>query len=111
MRERRTATQLRLAKRVEATTDEPGPEVGVPGSQMPSRVGGIEVRAAVVLGHTVLLLRDLAALGAGSVVALDRPSGDPVDLVVNGRAFARGQIVLVGDHLGLRITELLERER
>jgi len=40
-------------------------------------------------------------------VRLDRLTGEPADLVVNGRPFARGEIVIVDDHLGLRVTELL----
>ena len=99
-------TQLRLAKRVQAVGNEATPNVTRADSEMPSRVGGIEVRATVVLGHAVLLLRDLAALGSGSVVALDRALGDHVELVVNGHSFTRGEIVVVGDRLGLRITGL-----
>jgi len=72
------------------------------------RLGAIEVRAAVELGAAELLLRDIAALSPGSVVRLDRGMGDPADLTVNGRLFARGDVVVVDDHLGLRITELAE---
>jgi len=72
-----------------------------------SRLGGIEVNAAVELGRAELRLRDLARLAPGSVVRLDRMTGEPADLVVNGRPFARGEIVIVDDHLGLRVTELL----
>ena len=63
--------------------------------------------AAVELGRAELRLRDLSRLVAGSVVRLDRLIGEPADLVVNGRAFARGEIVIVEDHLGLRVTEVL----
>jgi len=70
-------------------------------------LGGIEVRAAVELGAAELLLRDLAALGHGSVVRLDRLVNEPAELTVNGRLFARGDLVVVGDHLGLRITEVI----
>ena len=66
------------------------------------------MRAAVELGTAELLLRELAALGAGSVVRLDRTVGEPAELNVNGRLFARGELVVVGDHLALRITELID---
>jgi flagellar motor switch protein FliN/FliY len=72
-----------------------------------TRLGGIEVRAAVELGAADLLLRDLAALGNGSVVRLDRLVGEPADLTVNGRLFAHGDLVLVGDRLGFRITDVI----
>jgi flagellar motor switch protein FliN/FliY len=79
----------------------------VAGGSVPlARLGGIEVRAAVELGAAELRLRDIAALGPGSVVELDRLVGDPVDLTVNGRVFACGDIVVVGDRLGLRLTRL-----
>lgn len=72
------------------------------------RLGGIEVRAAVELGTAELLLRELAALGPGSVVRLDRTVGEAAELTVNGRLFARGELVVVGDHLALRITQLID---
>jgi len=78
----------------------------MPGSL--SRLGDIEVRAAVEVGAAELLLRDVAALGPGSVVRLDRLVGDPAELTVNGRLFARGDLVVVGDRLGLRITDLTD---
>src|SRR5574340_1495623 len=73
----------------------------------PDLLGRIQVRAAVELGATELLVKDLARLGPGAVVQLDRLVGEPADLVVNGLALARGDVVVVDDHLGLRITELI----
>jgi len=70
------------------------------------RLGGIEVSAVVELGRAQLRLRDLSRLSCGSVVRLDRLTGEAADLVVNGRVFARGEIVIVDDHLALQITEL-----
>jgi flagellar motor switch protein FliN len=73
-----------------------------------ARLAAVEVRTAVELGATELLVRDLAALGPGSILQLDRLVGEPADLTVNGRLFARGDVVVVDDHLGLRITELVD---
>ena len=105
---RRRAAQLRLAKHADEVSAERGAPPGADpiDAAIPPRVGGIEVQAAVVLGHTVLLLRDIASLGPGSVIALDRQVDDIVDLRVSNQPFARGRIVVVGDHLGLQITEL-----
>ena len=106
---KRRAAPLRLAKQPVEVSQErpPAPADEATSAGVPPRVGGIEVKASVVLGHTVLLLGDIAALGAGSVISLDRQVDDLVDLRVSNQPFARGRIVVVGDHLGLQITELL----
>jgi flagellar motor switch protein FliN/FliY len=61
------------------------------------------------LGSATMLVRDVLALGEGSIVALDRIASAPVDLRVNDRLVARGEIVAVDDRYGVRITELLDR--
>ena len=88
--------------------DEPRPAGTPPEPGRLSRLGDIEVRAAVEVGAVDLLLRDVAALEPGSVVLLDRLVGEPAELTVNGRLFARGDLVVVGDRLGLRITGLTD---
>jgi flagellar motor switch protein FliN/FliY len=88
--------------------DQPLPAQTPPAPGSLSRLGDIEVRAAVEVGAADLLLRDVAALEPGSVVRLDRLVGEPAELTVNGRLFARGDLVVVGDRLGLRITGLTD---
>ena len=61
----------------------------------------------VELGRAEILVRDLLALGAGSVIKLDRRKGEPVDLYLRGMKFATGNLVVVGDQLGVRIKEIL----
>jgi len=56
------------------------------------------------LGHVDMQVRDLLALGEGSVLRLDRKASEPIDLCLRGLRFARGQLVVVGDQLGVRIT-------
>ncbi len=68
----------------------------------------LEVR--VRLGEAEMPIEDVVSLREGSVVALDRAPGDPVDLLVNGRLFARGEIVVVDDRFTVRITEILAPE-
>ena len=101
-----TARQTEERKREEVEREQPAATTSTPGGL--SRLGDIEVRAAVEVGAAELLLRDVAALGPGSVVRLDRLVGDPAELTVNGRLFARGDLVVVGDRLGLRITDLTD---
>jgi len=67
---------------------------------------GVEMSVTVELGRTRLLMRSLLGLRAGSVVELDRPAGSPVDILVNGTLLARGEVVVVDDELGVRITEI-----
>jgi flagellar motor switch protein FliN/FliY len=73
-----------------------------------ARLGEIQVKAAVELGTAELLVRELAALVPGSVIKLNRLVGESADLTVNGRLFAHGDIVVVEDNLGLRVTKLVE---
>jgi flagellar motor switch protein FliN/FliY len=54
-----------------------------------------------------MTVRDLLALAPGSVVELDRVAGSPVDLLVNGTLIARGEVVVVDDEFGVRITEII----
>lgn len=68
---------------------------------------GVELEVAVELGRVRLPVRDLLALGPGSVVELDRPAGGPVDVVVNGTLLARGEVVVVDDEFGVRLTEVV----
>jgi flagellar motor switch protein FliN/FliY len=98
--------QLRVARRESDGGASEPPVARLCGDSL-ARLSGIEVNAAVELGRAELRLRDLACLGPGSVVRLDRMIGEPADLMVNGRPFARGEIVIVDDHLGLRVIELL----
>jgi flagellar motor switch protein FliN/FliY len=70
----------------------------------------IPVEVQIVLGSTEMPVADLMALQKGSTVALDRRIGEPVDIVVNGRRIARGEItVLENDHsrFGVRLTEIV----
>ena len=52
-------------------------------------------------------IRETMALAPGSVVSLKKPAGEPVDLLVNGRPIARGEVVTIDEEFGLRITELI----
>ncbi len=65
----------------------------------------LEVR--VVLGQTQMTVREVLELGAGAVVELDRPYAEPVDLAVNGCVVARGEVVVAGDHFGIRVTQIV----
>ncbi len=67
----------------------------------------VPVELAVEIGRTRMTIRETLALAPGAIVTLDRMAGEPVDLLVNGRRIARGEVVAVDEEFGFRITELL----
>jgi len=71
----------------------------------------IPVEVVVELGRTRLTIRELAELGTDEVLELERPADQPLDIVVGDRVYARGEVVMVGDRLALRITELVGQAR
>ena len=70
----------------------------------------IPVDIRVELGHAVLTIGEILRLGQGSIIALDRLTGSPVDLVVNGKYVGQGDVVVVDEYFGIRITKLLKPE-
>ncbi len=66
----------------------------------------VPLTVTVEVGRRTMRLREVLELGAGSVLALDRAATDPVDLLVNGKCVARGEIVAVDDCFAIRIAEL-----
>ena len=67
----------------------------------------IDVRLTVELGRKNLPLREILALGEDSVVELDRLTDEPLDIMVNGRMIARGEVVAQGNRFAIRILELI----
>lgn len=65
----------------------------------------LEIR--VELGRVKMLVKDVVDLGTGSIVEIDKAAGEPVDVMVNGRLVARGEVVVIEDNFGVRITEIL----
>jgi flagellar motor switch protein FliN/FliY len=71
------------------------------------RLHDVPVELAVEIGRTRMTIGETLALGPGSIVSLNRLAGEPVDLLVNGRPIARGEVVVVDEEFGLRITEIV----
>ena len=67
----------------------------------------VPLDVTVELGRAVMKLKDLLTLAEGSVIELNRTLGAPVDVIVNGKLVARGDVVVVGDDFGVRVTEVL----
>jgi len=70
----------------------------------------IPVKVEAVLGKVKMPIAELVELGQGSVVDLDRRIGDPVDILVNDRLIARGEVVLIEEQLGVTVTEIVRQE-
>ena len=71
----------------------------------------VPVQVSAVLGRARMEVGDLLKLGPGAVLALDRKVGESIDIYVNNRLVARGEVVLVEDKLGVTMTEIIKQER
>jgi flagellar motor switch protein FliN len=74
------------------------------------RLYDVPVELAVEIGRTRMTIRETLALGPGSIVTLNRLAGEPVDLLVNGKPIARGEVVVIDEEFGLRVTEVVAGE-
>lgn len=66
----------------------------------------VELNLTVELGRTSISVREVLQLGAGSIVELHKLAGEPVDVLVNGKLIARGEVVVVEESFGVRLTEI-----
>jgi len=73
----------------------------------PDVLGNIPVHLSVVAGPAELRIKDLMRLTQGSVVELDRIAGEPIDLLVNNTVVAQGEVVLVNERYGIRLTQVV----
>lgn len=74
-------------------------------------VQDIPVQISVVLGQTTMQVNQLLKLGRGAVVELDRKVGEPIDIFVNNRLVARGEVVVVEDRIGITMTEIIKPDK
>jgi flagellar motor switch protein FliN/FliY len=96
----------------------PGTDVGYNEEEYASRVAAdleavfdVPVQVSAVLGRSKMDVADLLKLGPGTVLELDRRVGEAIDIYVNNRLVARGEVVLVEDKLGVTMTEIIRTER
>ncbi|MFG0282901.1 MAG: flagellar motor switch protein FliN [Phycisphaerales bacterium JB039] len=71
----------------------------------------VNLNVRIELGRTRMLVEDVLRLGEGAVVELDKLAGDPVDVYVNGRPVARGEVLVLNDNFCIRISEILDEAR
>jgi flagellar motor switch protein FliN/FliY len=72
------------------------------------RLSEVPMELSVEIGRTRMTVGETLQLRAGSIVTLERLAGEPVDLLVNGTPIARGEVVIIDEEFGLRVTEIVE---
>ncbi|TAL39452.1 MAG: flagellar motor switch protein FliN [Spirochaetes bacterium] len=87
------------------------------GEGIPSGVSGnisllldVPMTLTVELGRTRQLVKDILGLGEGSIIELDKLAGEPVDLLVNGKLIARGEVVVIDENFGVRVTDIVSKD-
>jgi flagellar motor switch protein FliN len=112
MSDQETTTQApadTVEQPADATTTASRPASGT--SQAAPLLMGVKLPIRVMLGRTALSLRDIAQLGSGAVVELDCSPDDPVEVIVNDRVIAHGEVVVVAGNYGVRITKIGSRQQ
>jgi flagellar motor switch protein FliN len=89
---------------------EPTTGVGADGADL-RRLYDVPVELAVEIGRTRMTIGQTLDLRPGSVVSLNRLAGEPVDLLINGKPIARGEVVVIDEEFGLRITDVVAGSR
>jgi flagellar motor switch protein FliN/FliY len=102
-------TTDRAATPADPPTDPPADPPADPPSM--AAVFDVPVKVQAILGGAKISINDLLNTRAGTVIELDRRVGEPVDVLVNGRLLARGELVLIDGALGVTLTEIAKPER
>jgi flagellar motor switch protein FliN len=89
---------------------EPATAAGTDGADL-RRLYDVPVELAVEIGRTRMTIGQTLELRPGSVVSLNRLAGEPVDLLINGKPIARGEVVVIDEEFGLRITDVVAGSR
>ena len=92
-------------------TEAAGPETTTRGAADLEAVFDVPVQVSAVLGRTRMDVGDLLNLAPGAVLELDRRVGEAIDIYVNNRLVARGEVVLVEEKLGVTMTEIIKADR
>ncbi len=86
-------------------------EIGAPMAGDVTAIYDIPVQISAVLGRSNMQVSQLLKLGRGAVVELDRKVGEAIDIYVNNRLIARGEVVIVDDKLGITMTEIVKSDK
>ncbi len=106
----REPTPITTAPTAQRARFAPLPETDGPGARNNmDLLSALELNVTVELGRTELTVAEVLGLGPGSVIELDRLAGEPVDILVNDRIIARGEVVVVDENFGVRVVEVIRR--
>jgi flagellar motor switch protein FliN/FliY len=86
------------------------PARGVEAPQELDFILDLPLEVSVEIGRTKMLIKDLLKLTQGSIIELERIAGEPVDIYVNGKLMAKGEVVVVNDRFGVRVTEIISAQ-
>ncbi|HPY02630.1 MAG TPA: flagellar motor switch protein FliN, partial [Spirochaetota bacterium] len=67
----------------------------------------VQLNLTVELGRTKQYVKDILGLGEGSIIELDKLAGEPVDLLVNNKLIAKGEVVVIDENFGVRVTDIV----
>jgi flagellar motor switch protein FliN/FliY len=96
-----------LAQEAAAKNAGQAPQLTGPQDQNLNRILDIPLVLSAQLGSTRMLIKDLLQLGPGSIVELDKLAGEPLEVLVNERLVARGEVVMVNEKFGIRLTDVI----
>jgi flagellar motor switch protein FliN/FliY len=102
--------EIEAAEGAEMNTEQ-NYEIGEPMASDVTAIYEIPVQISAVLGRSTMQVSQLLKLGRGAVVELDRKVGEAIDIYVNNRLVARGEVVVVEDKLGVTMTEIVKSDR
>lgn len=88
-----------------------GAEADPHGNSDISLILDVDLNVRVELGRTKMYIEDVLRLGEGSVIPLEKLAGDPVDIFVNGRLMARGEVLVLNDNFCVRLSEIIGDEK
>ena len=94
-----------IQQEIETVAEEELPDPGLAGAI--ELLGDVDLQVMIELGRTEMLVEDVLNLQSGSVVELDKLAGDPVDVYVNGRLVARGEVLVLNDNFCIRVSEIV----
>lgn len=105
----KSATSVQTAEQPSTKTSAPPSISDSVGSQDSNldRILDIPLVLSAQLGNTRMLIKDLLQLGPGSIVELDKLAGEPLEVLVNERLVARGEVVMVNEKFGIRLTDVI----
>jgi flagellar motor switch protein FliN/FliY len=98
---------LRKPPMTEALTDESASSHDAENQINPEVLQNISVTLSIEVGRAMIKIKDLMRLTQGSVVELDRIAGEPLDLLINNTVVAQGEVVLVNERYGIRLTRVV----